>query len=135
MGKRIHFSFRAGYMGCIWYDVTDESGSYQICHRHTLGDYERSIANGPDTVRYMETQIGGVWRCSASTNPLPREIVDAFNAWREASFEHSMATLRGKYGDGIDLSDCRTPVPARAVHCIIGEGFVDTFPAETAEAA
>jgi hypothetical protein len=79
--------FKASYMGTVWYMVTSREYCAEIEVRHSLGDYERSIANGADVVRDMESQIG--LACDGLNAP-PALAIDAINDYRLSNWQQAM---------------------------------------------
>lgn len=86
---RYTFKQTSSYLGCIWYTVTGPTGTFQIEARSSAPDYERRMYNGSfaEWKRDVFAAIGTVHRASMSDTALPRDLVDAFNAWRRS--EHS----------------------------------------------
>jgi hypothetical protein len=132
MATGFHARWTCSYMGCVWYEITDATGRYEVEVRHRLGDYERSILNGPQCVKDCETAIGGIHRSSHSWEPVPAETVAAFNAWRMAEYEAFVAKGRLR---GWDISEEKPPEPVRGIHYVIGAGWIDSYPAAISEAA
>ena len=102
-------------MGTVAYAVTTATETFEVSFRHSVSDYELSIANGDDVRRAMQTGIGMLVR---GANPLPADIVCAFNAWRAAQHASAMATFDSqpeRYGFiGPDDELRRPPMIARA---------------------
>ncbi|MGY3482244.1 hypothetical protein ACVW1C_000127 [Bradyrhizobium sp. USDA 4011] len=90
MNRKPQFAWTCSYMGTVYYRVTDETGTYEASIRHSVSDYELSIANGDDVRRAMRTGIGMLVRYA---EPLPAHIVAAFNVWRAAEHAAAMAKL------------------------------------------
>ncbi|MHC2251015.1 hypothetical protein ACVILK_000707 [Bradyrhizobium embrapense] len=90
MNRKPQFAWQCSYMGTVYYRVTDETGSYEVSIRHSVSDYELSIANGDDVRHAMRTGIGMLVRHAEA---LPADIVAAFNDWRAAEHAAAMAKL------------------------------------------
>lgn len=82
------FAFRCSYQGCVWFSVTDATGTYEVEFRHSLPDYERKVLNGGAQGEYakeVEALIGWlVPRHRRENGPVPAATVRAWNAWRVA---------------------------------------------------
>ncbi|TJW14416.1 MAG: hypothetical protein E5W82_10595 [Mesorhizobium sp.] len=114
------FRSTCSYMGCVWFEVRDQTGSYKAELRVALGDYERSILNyDPDGIRkHVENAIGLLTRCVAdNAGEIPAATVAAFNAWRLAEHERHMAHLRAnpeRYGTEFSEPWFQPPLPVSA---------------------
>lgn len=84
------FKWQCSFMGTVYYRVTTATESFEASIRHSVSDYELSIANGDDVRRAMLTGIGMLVH---RAEPLPADIVAAFNAWRAAEHLAQMAKL------------------------------------------
>ena len=123
------FEFTCGYMGCIEYAVYGDGTprhivSYRIEWRRQFGDYERSITNtGGDPTyiaRMIEPTIGKVCRASDARQPIPADVLEAFNAWRLAKHEADMAHMKAhpeRYGDFARIeAEYPPPAPLAGIH-------------------
>jgi hypothetical protein len=101
------FDFACSYMGRAEYRVWRGRVLLGVLmFRSDVSDYERSIYNGDPTE--IEAEIGLAWWMHRSGEPMPAEVVDAFNAWRMAQFE----AARAKYGEEFTPERDR-PAPLR----------------------
>lgn len=88
------FEFQCSYMGRAEYRVRsgrDLLGT--IVFRTGVSDYERSIYNGDPAE--LDAETGLAWWMHRHQEPMPAEIIDAFNAWRMAQFE----AARARFGE------------------------------------
>ena len=96
-------------MGCVWYDVFPQAGEkFSVELRNGLSEYERSILNSNINVdREILPTIGMLRREHHADLPIPIDIVQDFNLWRDAEYEAWMAKAKAnphRYGE-IDPSD------------------------------
>jgi hypothetical protein len=124
-GKRYEFAFKSSYLGEVDYMVSDSTGTFRATLRHGLGDYERSILNGPDVVHECETAIGLLIRCVCDNGGevLP-ETVAAFNAWRAAEAQRMADFMKARperFGADIQTE---TPMLAAGGYWQRGEGWI-----------
>ena len=126
------FRWTCSYMGTVWYQVTDATGTYEAELRHQLSDYESSICNGDDVRQESRSAIGILRRsCPVKLTSgeysfaVPRETVEAFNAWRAAEHAERVAKLRGdtdRYGIIADNDPIlKAPIPAKHGEYVHGE--------------
>ncbi|KGT73712.1 hypothetical protein MA20_42965 [Bradyrhizobium japonicum] len=120
-------------MGTVYYRVTTATETFEASIRHSVSDYELSIANGDDVRRAMRTGIGMLVR---SIDPLPADIVAAFNAWRAAEHMAQMAKLDAapeRYGIiAADDELRRPPMIARAASYDVATGWTPVCEMEQA---
>lgn len=101
-----HFKFRSSYMGCVWFDITDETGTYQAKLRTGLGDYERSILNphAPGIQEECLSAIGLLTKCVADNRgEISQETISEFNAWRLSEHNAAMAIVQNRFPDEYDF--------------------------------
>lgn len=119
-GMKYRFEWKTGYMGCVDYMVTDQTGTFRATLRHELGDYERSILNphAPNIVRDTESEIGLLVRCVCdNSGEISPQTIDAFNAWRASEHERQMAHMRAnpdRYGTEFNEPWFQPPMPVSA---------------------
>lgn len=136
---KTQFRFTCSYIGCIWYNVTDESGTYSVEFRHCFSDYESSISNGDDVRRDCRDAIGilrrehcsdsdmTAWRLDkrAPCFAVSQSTVDAFNAWRAEERASHLAKMKAdpaRYGENSE-SVFSPIIPARRGWYVSGAGW------------
>lgn len=91
------FRWTCSYQGTTWFEVSDETGTYELELRRAAEPYELAGANGDDCRRDMLASIGllRTSRCGdrARLFEVSRATLDAFNAWRLAEHREHMARL------------------------------------------
>jgi hypothetical protein len=131
------FVWKCSYMGTVWYQVTDATGTYKAALRHSVGEYELSIANGDIVRRDMKAGIGLLVRDCNGATAVPAETVAAFNAWRMAEHTEQMARLDSqpeRYGViAPDDEMRRPPMTARAAVYVIGPGWTPVCETESGQ--
>lgn len=137
------FRWKCSYMGTVEYEISDRTGVYRAEIRHSVGDYELSIANGETVRRDMKAAIGILHRChftdsefrascdSGTGGPfyvVPAETVAAFNAWRAAEHAEHIAKLEAEpHSYGVIAADDpirKPPMVAVGGHYMIGTGWI-----------
>jgi hypothetical protein len=134
------FRWTCSYLNCVWYEVTDETGTYEVELRRRVSDYERSITSYTDEAweRDVVAAIGILHRTS-STRPIPDETVAAFNEWQQSVREEWIAKWKAnpdRYGlfDPTDIS-AQPFEPVKGGHYVIGKGWVVTYDPTVQKAA
>lgn len=124
---KTNFRWKCSYMGTVWYQVTDATGTYEAALRHSIGNYELSICNGDTVRRDAKAAIGLLVRDCNSAVAVPPETVAAFNAWRAAEHAAHMAKLDSqpeRYGVIAPNDELRQPpMVARAAIYVCGPGW------------
>jgi hypothetical protein len=124
------FRWTCSYMGEVDYEVT--GGPVQTARlrlRTEASDYEKSIFNhaAGDWEREVVGSIG-LLRSLTSRFTISQQVVDAFNAWRQAEHEALVKMIRDnphKYGELVDGDPLLVaPVPARGAHYQVGTGWI-----------
>jgi hypothetical protein len=97
------FRWTCSYMGCVWFEASDDTGTYEIELRRELSAYERAQLNGgPDGAYAAEVErLIGWLQKTHGRGPVPAETVAAFNAWRMAEHHRFMRRLEAdpdRYG-------------------------------------
>lgn len=134
MATKPTFRWRVSYMGTVWYDVTDETGSYSAALRHSASNYELSIANGDEVRRDIKTEIGILRREFPARDgyAMPAATVAAFNDWRMERHRAFMAHLEAapeRYGViAADDALRQDPKPARRGDYVAGAGWRELEP-------
>src|SRR5215217_7139156 len=93
------FRWTCSYQGCVWFQVSDHTGVYEVQFRVRLEEYERRTLNGPDVVAAEESVIRWLKRYG---QPVPLETVQAFNAWQREEAENwrrTIATNPERFGE------------------------------------
>lgn len=93
------FRWTCSYQGCAWFQVCDDTGTYEIELRHRLEDYERACLNGgPDGAYAKECArlIGYLVPRYPRASPLPLSTVAAFNAWQIAECKEWVRKLEAE---------------------------------------
>jgi len=128
------FKRRSAYLGSVWFDVTDSTGSYTAELRQRLDSYEWSILNGDAYRQQCLQEIGILHRehCASLADTsfaIPAETVAAFNAWRLAEHNRHIATLDSapdRYGFIGPADPIRKPpMVARRGRLVYGAAFGD----------
>lgn len=130
------FRWKLSYMGTVEYEVFDEAGRYLVEIRHSVGDYELSIANGDGVRSDWKSSVGILRRVGCIKRPdgswsfeVPPDVVDAFNEWRLEQHLAQMAKLDAqpeRYGFiGPDDELRRRPMLARGGDYRFGEHMWD----------
>jgi hypothetical protein len=78
--------FKCSYMGTVEYRVWSRDFCAIVDCRLSLGDYERSIANGADCLRDMEAKVG---LGSIGLDAPPPEAIGAINAHRRQKWQEA----------------------------------------------
>lgn len=109
----VQFTWKCSYLNCLWYEVIDETGRYEIEERRRVSDYERSISNydADGWNRCVVAAIGSILRTCNNDKPIPPATVAAFNRWRAEEHAASLAKMRARperYGAILD-KDFPTP--------------------------
>ena len=111
------FRWTASYMGVSDYEAVGDGPVYTATLRREASDYEKSV--------YKDSRF-----------PISQEVVDAFNAWRQATHEADVKLIRDhpeKYGPYADNDPLLAgPTPARGAHYQVGTGWV-VLPEDPAE--
>lgn len=126
------FRWTCSYQGCVSYEVTDATGTYEAELRREVSDYELAHANGDDVRQEMRSAVGILRRSHSiavsmteRTSEVPAETVAAFNAWRLAEHEKLLASLRSqphRYGTIPDDDPlAQPPEPAARGRYVNGE--------------
>jgi len=96
------FRWKCSYLSLVWYDVTDETGTYEIEWRHNATEYEHSICNGEDIWQSeVLPAIGTIKRSHDVDTSIPESTVKAFNVWRSTEHDKFIAMMEAqpeKYG-------------------------------------
>lgn len=139
MNQTPRFRWTCSYLNCVWYEVTDETGTYELELRRRVSDYERKLANYTDETweRDVVAAIGVLHRTDCK--PIPSSTVAAFNAWQKAMREQRIAEWKAnpdRYGPFDPNSETVKPVvPVKGGHYEIGKGWVITYDPAAQEAA
>jgi hypothetical protein len=131
MSRAYRFRWTCSYMGTVDYEIVGDGPVYTATLRREASDYEESIYNHrsplADWERDVVASIGLLHR-SDSRFAIAQEVVDAFNAWRQAEHDAFVKLLRDhpeKYGPfGDDDPLLVPPVPARGAHYQVGTGWI-----------
>ena len=131
MSAAYRFRWTSSYMGKVDYEVLGDGNPYTATVRREASDYEKSIYNHASPLADWErdevASIGLLHRHD-SRYPISQEVVDAFNAWRQAEHDAFVKLLRGnphKYGPlAEDDPLLVAPVPARGAHYQVGTGWI-----------
>lgn len=134
------FRWTCSYLNCVWYEVTDETGTYEIELRRRVCDYERSIANYTDETWERDVVAAiGLLRRTDSTRPIPDATVAAFNAWRQAERDQWIAKWKAnadRYGPFDPNHETAQPIPpVRAGYYEVGKGWIVTYDPAARKAA
>lgn len=111
------FEYRGGYMGSLWFDSPGRAKLGDLELRVMLDDEERSIlsACSADDVRDATAAIGLLrWR-SSPAQAIPKDLLDAFNAWRLERHDRMIAEME-RYPEryGLTWNDPLRDPPALA---------------------
>jgi len=113
------FSFACSYLNCVWYKVTDETGTYEAEIRLSLCDYERNIYNGD-----YDSECGPlIGFLRANCREIPFSTVLAFNDWQAAKVKAACSEMDSnpdRYGIIPANDPLRTPIQARGAAKYIG---------------
>ena len=126
------FKWTCSYRGSQWFDVTDETGTYEVELRHTIIEDDRSIYNGSDAEwdREVVCSLNVLHRSHWSNREIPASTVAAFNEWRQAERDQVFAEMAAepqRYGDPSTFTKYFEPItPARGGRYVIGTGWVIT---------
>lgn len=132
------FRWKTSYMGCVWYEIVDETGRYEAELRNKLGDYERSILNYDPAgiAKHVESAIGLLTRCVCdNAGEISAATIAAFNAWRLAEHEKQMAHMRAnpqRYGTDFPEPWFQAPLPVAAGRWTKETGWTRVEPAAIA---
>lgn len=137
----IRFEFKSSYMGCTWFTVTDQTGTYEAKLRRVLGSYERSILNPhaapEDVVSFADqvaSEIGILSRCVCdNAGEISAETIAAFNHWRLT--EHNRVNAYFEERDMLDACDLLPPPVVTAGRWTRGHGWTAVAAVEMERAA
>jgi hypothetical protein len=78
------FKWTCSYRGTQWFEVTDETGTYEVELRHRIGESDRAIYNGTDEEwdRDVVGSLNVLHRSHWSNREIPASTVAAFNEGR-----------------------------------------------------
>ncbi|UGY23788.1 hypothetical protein HU675_0038555 [Bradyrhizobium septentrionale] len=117
------FRFKCAYMGCVEYEVCDESGHYLVEIRERSPDaYALSIANGDGVRSEWKSSVGILRRASGWSKgengrysfEVAPDTVDAFNEWRMEEHLAAIAKIEAqpeRYGVLTADDPIRRPPP------------------------
>lgn len=93
------FAWTCAYLNRSWFTVATPAGERGTLELRTrLCEYEASIYNGGRDayLREQEPLVGVLRFEHSSDRPMPPALVEAFNAWRIADHEGSLAYMRAR---------------------------------------
>lgn len=109
------FRWTCSYQGLTWFQVTDETGTYEAELRRTCHDYELERANGDAVREEMKAAVGILRRshCKPGDHSfaIPPATVAAFNEWRAAEHAAWLASMRAQPDRYGEISDSEFPAP------------------------
>ena len=127
------FKWTCSYRGTQWFDVTDETGTYQVELRHTITESGRTDYTGTaaEWEREVICSLNVLRRSYQSNREIPASTVAAFNGWRQAERDRLLAEMTAdpeRYGDPSKFAKYFHPItPARGGRYVIGTGWVITY--------
>jgi hypothetical protein len=126
---KYRFAWKLSYRSVAEFEVHGDGPCYRIQERRKPLDWERADYAGPEDrwVREVLGSVGTIHRCGAMGVPISWEVVEAFNAWRQAEHDRIIgAILADRRYDGLDrggpLFD--PPPVVRGAHFIDGVGWI-----------
>lgn len=126
------FRWTCGYMNCTDYEVMGDGPCYRVQIRNKVSDYEHSIYNHASPLGNWERDevaaIGLMRRSVSCDKPIRQDVVNAFNDWRQRSYEEWIGKLKAqpeRYGE-IDENDpiFARPAIVRGAYYRVGFGWV-----------
>ena len=127
------FKWTCSYRGTQWFDVTDETGTYEVELRHTITESDRTDYTGTaaEWDREVVASLNVLHRSYRSSREIPASTVAAFNEWRQAERDRLFAEMAAdpqRYGDPGTFAEHFKPItPARGGRYVIGTGWVITY--------
>lgn len=90
--NRYRFGFASAYMGVTEYTVSGAGELTVLRVRREASAYERSISNYDDA-GWERDVVGAIGLVTACARPVPQDVVDAFNAYRQANYDAQRAYI------------------------------------------
>lgn len=128
--QKYFFQWTSGYQNETDYTVSGLPGVSRLSLRHAVPPCSKREFNytGAEWRRDVVASIGLLRPRCGEREPLPQDLVDEFNAWREADYwkqRHSIESQPERYGVVDWDGDClfRKPVAARGAVWVSGAGW------------
>ncbi|HTI81787.1 MAG TPA: hypothetical protein VL614_15165 [Acetobacteraceae bacterium] len=121
--NRYTFRWDSSGLGEAYYTVFGAGELSTLRVRYEATEYQRSISSYSDA-DWERDVVGAIGLLTASAQPVPQDVVDAFNAWRLAEYNRHRAQIDAqpeRYGvvDWDNDPVFKRPVPCRGAHYLV----------------